>query len=118
MPRRPDRLRSAHAARSAARLSALPSIGAPARDGARARLAVAPRAPLGDLLRLPSPDSRGLTSTKITRGHFAIMQRNNDGTGYPDLYPRIRDSFADTFAGPLYPQRGLVPGPVLHALDL
>ncbi|HQF40533.1 MAG TPA: O-antigen ligase family protein [Opitutaceae bacterium] len=108
----------AQPARSAALLSALPSIGAPARDGARARLAVAPRAPLGDLLRLPSPDGRGLTSTKITRGHFAIMQRNNDGTGYPDLCPRLRDSFADTFAGPLYPQRGLVPGPVLHALDL
>ncbi len=105
-------------ARSAALLGALPSLGAPAGEGARARLAAAPRAPLGDLLRLPSPDGRGLTSTRITRGHFAIMQRNNDGTGYPDLCPRLRDSFADAFAGALYPQRGLVPGPVLHALDL
>ena len=108
----------AHPERSAELLSALPSISAPARDGARARLAAAPRAPLATLLRLPSPDGHGLTSTKITRGHFAIMQRNNDGTGYPDLCPRLRDSFADTFAGTLYPQRGLVPGPVLHALDL
>ncbi len=103
---------------SAAELIAVAgAVSTSARDGALARLAAAPRATLPDLLRLHSPDGRGLTTTKITRGHFAIMQRNNDGIGYPDLCPRLRDSFADTFAGPLYPQRCLVPGPVLQALD-
>ncbi len=103
--------------KSARLLEALPSLPAPARDGAIARLAAAPHATLGDFLRLPPPGAQGLTSTKITRGHFAIMQRNNDGAGYPDLFPRFRDGFADTFAGALYPQRGLVPGPVLQSLD-
>jgi hypothetical protein len=87
-------------------------------DGALARLAATPSIPLADLLRSPAPVARGIISTKIGRGHFAIMQRNIDGPGYPDLCPRLRDSFSDTFAGPLYPPRCLVPGPVLRALDL
>ena len=93
-------------------------LSAATKAGALARLTAEPQAPLADLLRLPSPDGQGVTSTKIGRGHFAIMQRNNDGIGYPDLCPRLRDSFSDTFAGPLYPSRCLVPGPVLRALDL
>lgn len=90
-------------------------LSAATKAGALARLTAEPQAPLADLLRLPSPDGQGVTSTKIGRGHFAIMQRNNDGIGYPDLCPRIRDSFSDAFAGSLYPLRCLVPGPVLTA---
>lgn len=87
-------------------------------DSTLARLTATPSIPLADLIRSPAPVARGIIATKIARGHFAIMQRNIDGPGYSDLYPRLRDSFSDTFAGPLYPSRCLVPGPVLHALDL
>jgi len=106
----------AHPADAAAILQRIPGIPPTAIDGALARFAVSSSESLADLLRRPSPGGHGLVSTSIEHGHFAIMHCNLDGPGYPDLHPRLRDSFTDTFAGLLYPPRWLVPGPVLVAL--
>ena len=119
----PPRLASLAAARAhpgaATSLLTLSATNADqARAGALARLARRPGAPFADLLRLPAPGRQGCLTLKIARGHFAIMQRNNDGLGYPDIFPRERDAFADVFAGALYPPRGQVPGPVLTELRI
>lgn len=105
-----------HPADATTLLQQVPGIPAPAVDGALARLAESASVSLADLLRSPAPSGRGLVSTSIEHGHFAIMHCNLDGPGYPDLHPRLRDSFTDSFVGLLYPPRWLVPGPVLGTL--
>jgi hypothetical protein len=104
-------------AAAAARLVRESSLSAVARDGAVARLNPPP-ASLADLLRNFAPGGRGQIRQVIRRGHFAIMQRNLDGPGYLDLWPRPSDAFTDSFAGFLYPPRGLVPSPILVDLTI
>jgi hypothetical protein len=88
-----------------------------ARTGAVARLAASPPpANLPDLLRSPAPGNTGIVGTRFERIHYSIMHRNLDGEGYADLNPRFSDAFTLRFAGSLFPQPELIPGPVLHDL--
>ena len=84
--------------------------------GALARLRQPP-ADLATLLRLPAVDGLGVSRTPIERGHFKFMHRNLDGPGYADFAPRFSDEFTAQFVGPLFPPRGLLPGPVIIQLD-
>ena len=95
-----------------ARLAREPGLSPDARNGALDRLARPPDS-LAGLLRSSVAGSRGRFRQVVARGHFAIMQRNLDGPGYPDLWPRPGDAFTNTFAGFLFPLHGLVPAPVL-----
>lgn len=83
--------------------------------GALVRLAAKP-ADLSQFLRSPAPSGVGIVSQQITRGHYAIMNNILDGPGYEDLAPRFFDTFTIEYAGPLFPPRSTIPGPVM--LDL
>jgi O-antigen ligase len=95
------------------------SINLPSNEaivGALARLAAKP-ATLSNLLRSSAPNGIGIVIRQINRGHYSIMNCILDGPGYEDLAPRYIDAFATEYAGPLFPMRSAIPGPVLIALE-
>ena len=83
--------------------------------GALARLAAKP-VNLPQLLRSSAPGGTGIIRQQINRGHYSIMNNVLDGPGYEDLAPRFLDAFTTEYAGPLFPLRSSIPGPVM--LDL
>lgn len=85
-------------------------------DGAVARLH-REQDSIAALLKSPAPDQIGVVQQKINREHYAVIFGYLDGPGYDDLAPRISDAFTQTFAGPLFPPRSNVPGPILDQLQ-
>jgi hypothetical protein len=92
----------------------------PASDNPAIREAIEVRqragaATLADLIR-SSARVDTTTALGMERSHYSLMHRNLDGPGYLDLAPRYVDVFCQRYAEPLFPPRGLVPGPVLKYL--
>ncbi len=69
------------------------------------------------LLRSPAAKGTPVVNMKVDRGHYPLMYRSVDGPGYADLAPYQDDPFLVEFVAPLFPVRGLLPGPVVTALE-
>jgi len=94
----------------------LPTPEAPAILAAVGR--ISPLYPgISDLLRSSPKDGEAIVLQPISRLHYNIMSRNLDGPGYQDLAPRQTYAFFYTFVRPLLPTKGIVPGPLLAALN-
>ena len=53
----------------------------------------------------------------LERGHYPLLHRSLDGPGYADLAPYMDDPFLLECVAPLFPVRGLLPGPVVTRLE-
>lgn len=98
-------------------LTRLPELPEVARKAAVQRLGVLKVSTLDALLRAPSIDGAPLSRMKMERGHYPLMHRSLDGPGYADLAPYLDDPFLVEFVAPLFPVRGLLPGPVVMRLE-
>jgi hypothetical protein len=90
-------------------------------DAARAALWLRLKTPgvasLAALLRMPFPEGGPVVRMKLERGHYPLMHRSLDGPGYADLAPYMDDPFLLECVAPLFPVRGLLPGPVVTRLE-
>ncbi len=90
-------------------------------DAARAALWLRLKTPgvasLAALLRMPFPEGGPVVHMKLERGHYPLMHRSLDGPGYADLAPYMDDPFLLECVAPLFPARGLLPGPVVTRLE-
>jgi len=84
---------------------------------ANLRLDALPERTLEALLRSPAAKGTPVVNMKVDRGHYPLMYRSVDGPGYADLTPYQDDPFLVEFVAPLFPVRGVLPGPVVTALE-